>query len=120
MFRNLENSIEFRKGDIIAPKLPNKRHAFLYTDDDYYIVVSNYAHYIRLTGMCNTMYETISIHVNKFKNEDVFMFGGWKVRAKSIKTGKYKMFYEDFIINIEDTYLKLNGEVREIKLKCLI
>lgn len=119
MFRNLEENIKFHKGDIIAPDLLRKSQ-ILYNDDDYYIVVSNYIWYCRETGKENTRYEHMFVHLNKFKNDDVFLYGGWKVRAKSIKTGKYKFFKEEDMLNIEDTYLRLTGDIRQIKLDLII
>lgn len=119
MFKNLENEIKFHKGDIIVPDL-SKKSRIMYTEEDYYIVVSNYIWYARDTCSVKPIFKNMLVHLSKFKNEDVFLYGGWKVRVKSIKTGKYKFFEEEDMKNIEDTYLRLTGDVRDIKLSLLL
>jgi hypothetical protein len=120
LFKNVEENIKFEKGDLVGPDLLGSSK-MLYTDDDYYVVVSNYAWYARDVYNDNTKYEFMNVHQKDFDYKDVFMFGGWKSRVRNIKTGKYKFFKQDDIVKLEDTYLELiPGAIRDIKFSLII
>lgn len=121
LFKNVENSIEYKKGDIVMPRFNGKNYSFIMNNDEFYVVVSNYAWFFQDISGNNTKYIHRQVHQKDFDYMDVFMFGGWKVRAKSISTGKYKFFKQEELENIEGSYLdSIPGRVREIKMMCLI
>lgn len=115
IFKNVENNIKFNKGDIIVSNFMG------YNDDNYYVAISNYAWYACDDHNNCNKYKLKQVHQNNFDYKEVFLFGGWKVNARSIKTGKYKLFKQEDVSNIEETYLRfIPGHIRDVRLSCIL
>lgn len=118
-YKDVIKNLKFKVGDYVAPYNPPNGE-ILYSDFDYYIVISRYAVYARESFSGERVYESMCVHENKLDYNDIYMFGYWKLRVKNLMTGKYKFFGEEDIIKLEDTYLKLlSGSIREIKINYL-
>ncbi len=112
LWKNIRDNIQYKKGDFLFDS-NNWSTLYMTSPERWWIVVSTHARYM------NNHYRMKTVPEKDLNTKDINYWGNWRVRAKNVVTGKYKMWDEKLLLSMDKTHFPDEFK-REIRINSIL